>query len=74
MMNIYTNTVFEGHYPVGSAAIVVAKDAFQATDLLLKELAKHGLRDYDEKAKREILDGMRLIDVLRPKAPSLPHR
>lgn len=42
-MNVYTNTTFEGHNPVGTAAVVVAVNQSQAANLLEQELIKHGL-------------------------------
>ena len=42
-MKIYTNTSFKGHYPVGTAAVVVAKDKKEAARLLSIELSKIGL-------------------------------
>jgi hypothetical protein len=37
-MNTYTCNSFTGHYPVGSAAVVRAKDAAEAADMLNREL------------------------------------
>ena len=42
--NVYINTQFTGHYPVGTAAVVVAGDRFQAADMLNTELAMRGLK------------------------------
>lgn len=42
-MKIWTNTEFEGHYPVGTAAIVIADTQEQASILLNEELPKYGL-------------------------------
>lgn len=42
-MNVYTNKTFEGHHPVGTAAVVVAVNQSQAASLLEQELIKHGL-------------------------------
>ena len=42
-MNVYTCNEFEGHWPVGTAAIVVANDKRQAVRLLKAELKKSGL-------------------------------
>lgn len=33
-MNIYTITGFQGHYPVGTSAIIVANDQYEAAALL----------------------------------------
>jgi len=43
-MKVFTCTDFEGHYPVGVSAVIVASDAMEARTLLDKELVKHGLR------------------------------
>ena len=43
-MKLYTCTNFEGHYPVGTAAVVVATDKAHAFELLAAELARLGLK------------------------------
>jgi len=43
-MNVYYNTTFTGHYPVGSAAIVVAPDQHTAADILNDHLMVMGLK------------------------------
>lgn len=43
-MKTYTNTSFTGHYPVGTAAVVRARNAEEAAELLNAELRTHGLR------------------------------
>lgn len=42
-MNVYTCTTFEGHYPVGSAALVVAENKARAVKLLNEVLRGMGL-------------------------------
>lgn len=42
-MKVYVSTDFEGHWPVGSAAVVVAENESDAATLLSAELLKHGL-------------------------------
>jgi hypothetical protein len=42
-MKIWTNNKFEGHYPVGSAAVVVAETATDAADYLNLFLKEMGL-------------------------------
>lgn len=42
-MKVWTNTEFKGHYPVGTAAAVVADTAREAAALLNAELKEHGL-------------------------------
>ena len=41
-MNVWINTVFEGRYPAGTAAVVVARTRQGAADLLNDELRAHG--------------------------------
>jgi len=42
-MKVWVNTSFEGHYPVGTAAVVVANSAEEAASLLNAELLYRGL-------------------------------
>lgn len=42
-MNVYTNTLFDGFWPVGVAAIVVATSPEEAALLLEIELQERGL-------------------------------
>lgn len=42
-MKVFTCTNFEGHYPVGAAAVVVARDEKKAKELLDLELRTQGL-------------------------------
>jgi hypothetical protein len=44
-MRVFTSDDFAGHWPVGTAAVVVAPDEAAARVLLLAELATHGLAD-----------------------------
>lgn len=43
-MKVWTNTKFDGHYPVGVAAVVVADTAMQAAAVLNQKLLAHGLK------------------------------
>ena len=43
-MRIFVNNNFKGHWPVGTAAVVVAENVELATDYLLTALWEHGLR------------------------------
>lgn len=43
-MKVWTNTKFEGHYPVGVAAVVVADTDMQAAEVLNQKLLAHGLK------------------------------
>lgn len=42
-MKVWTNTQFEGHWPVGVAAVVVADTRGQAAEMLNQQLTKRGL-------------------------------
>lgn len=42
-MRVYTCTDFTGHYPVGTAAVVIAPNRKRAVELLEKELKNIGL-------------------------------
>jgi len=42
-MKVFTFTNFKGHYPVGTAAVVVAKNLHDAAGLLNVELSEAGL-------------------------------
>lgn len=44
-MKLFTCTDFLGHWPVGTAAVVVAPDEAIARTLLLAVLREHGLGD-----------------------------
>jgi len=61
MLKIFAATDFTGHYPVGSAAIVVANDVNQAVDILNAQLRACGLPG-DQKAEDLVV-----ID------PNMPH-
>lgn len=43
MLNVYTCTDHDGHYPVGVASVVVADNEAQARTLLDTQLKEHGL-------------------------------
>jgi hypothetical protein len=42
-MNVYTCKGFTGHYPVGTAAVVIAANRMRAVQALETALATHGL-------------------------------
>lgn len=42
-MKVFINANFRGHYPVGSAAVVVANNAQEAAQQLEEALARQGL-------------------------------
>ena len=58
---IYTNNKFTGHWPVGTAAIVVAPDSEQAARLLERKLDEIGLAQdvkADDMEEFKLHDGM----------------
>lgn len=61
-MKVFYNTSFDGHYPVGVCAIVVASDANFAAKRLEIELKKAGL------AQEISIESMKEIDITDPKA------
>ena len=42
-LKVFTNTAFEGHYPVGVAAVIIAKNKHDAAILLSNALFDAGL-------------------------------
>ena len=42
-MKVWTNNKFHGHYPVGTAAVVVAESEQMAAAVLNQKLLAHGL-------------------------------
>ena len=42
-MNVYYNNSFTGHWPVGTAAVVVAPNNWMAAEILEEELKNQGL-------------------------------
>lgn len=64
-LKVFTCTEFAGHYPVGTAAVIVAQDMAEARNILAKELASRGLElEEDEKVVELILDAPKAI-ILR---------
>lgn len=55
-MNIYTCTGFQGHYPVGTAAVVVAQDRGHARRLLNRELAAQNLPEITDLKQIQLVD------------------
>lgn len=43
-MKVYYNNTFDGHYPVGTSAIVIAKDQVEAAEKLAARLRERGLK------------------------------
>ena len=54
-MKIWTNAKFEGFYPVGSAAVVIAENASDAADYLSMFLSELGLENAKEEDMEELL-------------------
>lgn len=64
-MQVYTCTTFEGFWPVGTAAVVVAPTRAQAVTILNARLKAHGL-------KPDVTMGdLQLVDLSRPGAAIL---
>lgn len=54
-LRVWVCVDFRGFYPVGSAAVVVAKDEAAARTKLREALEDHGLGDQDEFKLTEVL-------------------
>ena len=39
IMKVFVNTSFRGHYPVGTSAVVIAKNAQEAAEMLTVEVS-----------------------------------
>lgn len=64
-MNVWTNANFNGHYPVGSAAVVVCENAEEAARLLMAALAEVGLKQAVSADDMKLLDiSFRHVDIL----------
>lgn len=64
-MKVFTNNEFEGHYPVGRAAVVIAPDAETAARLLEKELAAIGLEQQIDVSKmKQVSQGKPSVHIL----------
>lgn len=54
-MKLFVNNSFTGHYPTGTAAVVVAPSRSRASEILKARLAKIGLpQEVDAKDMREV--------------------
>jgi hypothetical protein len=64
-MKVFKITGFDGHWPVGTAAVVVAKDTYQAAKILQASLEESGLkRDISEESLIEIDTGLMSVHIL----------
>jgi hypothetical protein len=55
MNQVFTFTNFTGHYPVGTAAVVVAKNLTEAKMLMNEQLSDNGLPALDDQEGVKIL-------------------
>lgn len=53
-MRVFVCSDFEGHYPVGSAAVVVAQNKTHAENMLNEELVRCGLSALGQKTLQEV--------------------
>ena len=61
-MKVWTNNKFEGYWPVGSAAIVIADTAEDAADMLAEELDRIGLwQTVDPSDMEEMANGVKIL-------------
>lgn len=55
-MKVFTVTGFEGHWPVGTCAVIVARDRGHARRLLNAKLKTHGLEPVEDTTEFKLLD------------------
>lgn len=60
-MKLFTCTNFTGFWPVGTAAVILAKDKEQAEELLMKNLVNSGLGNKNK------IEDLELIQVSQAK-------
>lgn len=60
-MKVFVNTTFRGVYPVGTSAIVVAKNAQEAAEMLTEEVSW---------IRKQTIDAVDMIEV-KTKVPSV---
>jgi hypothetical protein len=53
-LDVFVSDDFHGHWPVGTSAVIVARDEAQARKLLQAELITHGLGKHDDFHVRKI--------------------
>ena len=64
-MKVFTCTNFEGFYPVGTAAVVVAENVTEADMLLRNKLNSIGLSQDDELILEELSLNSSVVVILR---------
>jgi hypothetical protein len=64
-MNVYVCTDFEGHYPVGVSAIVIADSSANARFMLANKLRSIGLPQSDALNLRKVLIDMPQVIILQ---------
>ena len=64
-MKVFTCTNFEGFYPVGTAAVVVAENVTEADMLLRNKLNSIGLQQDDELILEELSLNSSVVVILR---------
>ena len=65
-MKVWTNNKFEGHWPVGTPAVVVAESAGQATAMLNDELERIGLpRSATETDFEQLMTSKPIVRILQ---------
>lgn len=60
-MKVFVNTTFRGFYPVGTSAIVIAKNAQEAAEMLTEEVSW---------IRQQTIDAVDMIEV-KTKVPSV---
>lgn len=55
-MKVFTCNGFSGHYPVGTAAVIIANTKHEAVKLLGEELARIGLGQYIDESYLDEID------------------
>ena len=66
-MRVFTCDDFKGHYPVGTAAVVVASDIAEARKLLDAELASRGLPQHDGHPSRPTVPTLTQVYTSKPR-------
>ena len=64
-MHVYTCTDFTGHWPVGTAAVIVAPDLDTAYALMARELKARFMKQDDVYTLQEVNLDVPGVDILR---------